>query len=107
MLRHILSFDWKYFLNLKWPLSKLGLDTKFSFLYLLYILALFILSKFFLDVVESKYITYLNIERLDSNIESKSSNNTYLNIIETFKKLFKKINIIESQNLITTLTKAK
>ena len=25
--------------------------------------------------------------RLDSNIESKSSNNTYLNIIEIFKKL--------------------
>ena len=25
---------------------------------------------------------------LDSNIESKSSNNTYLNIIEIFKKLF-------------------
>ena len=28
--------------------------------------------------------------RLDSNIESKSLNNTYLNIIEIFKKLFKK-----------------
>ena len=38
--------------------------------------------------------------RLDIKIESKSSNNTYLNIIKIFKKLFKKINIIESQNLI-------
>ena len=28
--------------------------------------------------------------RLDSNIESKSSNNTYFNIIEIFNKLFKK-----------------
>ena len=45
--------------------------------------------------------------RLDSNIESKSSNNTYLNIIKIFKKLFKKINIIESQNLIIKSTKEK
>ena len=42
--------------------------------------------------------------RLDSNIESQSSNNTYLNITKIFKKLFKKINIIESQNLIITST---
>ena len=28
-----------------------------------------------------------NIMRLDSNIESKSSNNTYLNIIKIFNKL--------------------
>ena len=45
--------------------------------------------------------------RLDSNIESKSLNNTYLNIIEIFKKLFKKINIIESQNLVVTSTSKK
>ena len=31
------------------------------------------------------------LRRLDSNIESKSSNNTYLNIIEIFNKLSKKI----------------
>ena len=49
----------------------------------------------------NKFLTK-NKERLDSNIESKSSNNTYLNIIEIFKKLFKKINIIQSQNLIIT-----
>ena len=30
------------------------------------------------------------LRRLDGNIESKSLNNTYLNIIEIFKKLFKK-----------------
>ena len=45
--------------------------------------------------------------RLDSNIESKSSNNTYLNIIEIFNKLFEKLNIIELQNLVATSTKAK
>ena len=42
--------------------------------------------------------------RLDSNIESKSSNNTYLNIIEIFNKLFKKLNIIELRNLVVTST---
>ena len=42
--------------------------------------------------------------RLDSNIESKSSNYTYLNIIEIFNKLYKKLNIIEIQNLIVTST---
>ena len=47
------------------------------------------------------------LTRLDSNIESKSLNNTYLNIIEIFNKLFKKLNIIESQNLVVTSTKAK
>ena len=45
--------------------------------------------------------------RLDTNIESKSLNNTYLNIIKTFNKLFKKLNIIESQNLVVTSIKAK
>ena len=45
--------------------------------------------------------------RLGGNIESKSSNNTYLNIIEIFNKLFKKLNIIESQNLVVTLTSKK
>ena len=30
------------------------------------------------------------IKRLDCNMESKSSNNTYLNIIKIFNKLFKK-----------------
>ena len=42
--------------------------------------------------------------RLDSNIESKSLNNTNLNIIKIFNKLFLKINIIESRNLVVTLT---
>ena len=46
-------------------------------------------------------------KRLDSNIESKSSNNTYLNIIKIFNKLFKKLNIIELRNLVVTSTKAK
>ena len=45
--------------------------------------------------------------RLDSNIISKSLNNTYLNIIKIFNKLFKKINIIESRNLEVTLTSKK
>ena len=40
--------------------------------------------------------------RLDSHIESKSSNNNYLNNIEIFNKLFKKFNIIDSQNLVVT-----
>ena len=51
-----------------------------------------------------KWKTKAFIQRLDSNIESKSSNKTYLNIFEIFKKLFKKINIIESRNLIITST---
>ena len=42
--------------------------------------------------------------RLDSNIESKSSNNTYLNVIKIFNKLFKKFNIIHLRNLIITST---
>ena len=42
--------------------------------------------------------------RLDSNIESKSSNYTYLNIIQIFKKIYKKLNIVEIQNLIVTPT---
>ena len=45
--------------------------------------------------------------RLDSNIESKSSNNTYLNIIEIFNKLFKKLNFIKSWNLVVTSTRKK
>ena len=54
----------------------------------------------------NKFKVYEN-QRLDSNIESKAINNTYLNIIGIFNKLFKKLNIIESQNLVVTLTKAK
>ena len=50
---------------------------------------------------------YTVMRRLDRNIKLKSSNNTYLNIIEIFKKLFKKINIIESQNLLVTSTSKK
>ena len=42
------------------------------------------------------------LTRLDSNIKSKSLNNTYLNIIKIFNKLFKKINIIKSRNLVVT-----
>ena len=45
--------------------------------------------------------------RQDSNIESKSLNNTDLNIIKIFNKFFKKFNIIESRNLVVTSTKAK
>ena len=45
--------------------------------------------------------------RLDSNIESKSTNNTFLNIIEIFNKLSKKINIIKPQNLVVTSTSKK
>ena len=45
--------------------------------------------------------------RLDSNIESKSSNNTYLNIIEIFNKVLKKINIIKLRNLVVTSTSKK
>ena len=39
-----------------------------------------------------------------TNIESKSSNNTYWNIIKIFNKLFKKMNIIKMQNLVATST---
>ena len=45
--------------------------------------------------------------RLDSNIESKSTNNTYLNFIEIFYKIFKKMNIIEMQTLVGTLAQKK
>ena len=45
--------------------------------------------------------------RLDSNIKSKSLNNTYLNIIEIFNKLFKNMNIINMQNLVVTLPRKK
>ena len=44
---------------------------------------------------------------LDSNIESKSSNNTYLNIVKIFNKLFKKMNIIKMQNLVVTSTRKR
>ena len=37
--------------------------------------------------------------RLDGNIKSKSSNNTYLNIVKIFNKLFKIMNMIKMQNL--------
>ena len=42
----------------------------------------------------------MKVPRLVSNIESKSSNNNYLNIIETFNKLLEKLNIIELRNLV-------
>ena len=48
--------------------------------------------------------------RLDSNIHSKSSNNTYLNIIEIlFLLLFfiSCINYIECKNLVVTSTSEK
>ena len=46
----------------------------------------------------------LEWRRLDSNIESKSSNNTYLNIIKIFNKWLKKLNIIILWNLVVTST---
>ena len=42
---------------------------------------------------------------LDSNIKSKALNNTYLKSVEIFNKLFKKMNIIEIQNLVVTWKK--
>ena len=44
--------------------------------------------------------------RLDSNIESKSSNNTYFNIIELLFLIyiFFNLKIIESENLVMPLT---
>ena len=59
------------------------------------------------EIIALKLITYFEeaILRLDGNMESKSSKNTYLNIIDIFNKLFKKLNIIESQNLVVTSTK--
>ena len=45
--------------------------------------------------------------RLENKFESKSLNNTFLNVIEIFNKLFKKLNIIESRNLVVTVTKKK
>ena len=50
---------------------------------------------------------FANFQRLDSNIESKSLNNTYLNIIKILNKLFKKLNIIKSQNLVVKSTLKK
>ena len=35
------------------------------------------------------------------------SNNTYLNIVVIFKKIFKKLNIIEMRNLVVTSTRKK
>ena len=45
--------------------------------------------------------------RLDSNIELESLNNTYLNIVKIFNKLFQKMNIIEMLNLVATSTRKK
>ena len=53
------------------------------------------------------YIFVSKYLRFCSNIEWTSSNNTYLNIIEILNKLFKKLNIIESRNLIRTSTLGK
>ena len=64
-------------------------------------------SKFCQDHYFLSIVFGLVFLRFCSNIKSKSSNNTHLNIIKSFNKLFKKLNIIESQNLITTLTQAK
>ena len=49
----------------------------------------------------------IRINKYDSNIESKSLNNTYLNIIKIFNKLFLKMNITEMQNLVVKLTRKK
>ena len=46
----------------------------------------------------------VNESRLDSIADSKSSNKTYLNIVEIFNKLFKKMNIIEIKTLVATPT---
>ena len=59
------------------------------------------------DVDAKMTRNYVKMRRLDGNIESKPSNNTYLNIIEIFNELFKKINIIESRNLVVTSTSKK
>ena len=50
------------------------------------------------------FITKLpcNLIDLDRNIESVTSNNTYLNTIKIFIKLLWKMNIIEIQKLIVT-----
>ena len=46
------------------------------------------------------------MKRLDSNIESKSSNNTFMNIIELLFLIyiFFNLKIIKSENLAKTLT---
>ena len=45
--------------------------------------------------------------RLDRHIKSKPSNGTYLNIIKISNELFKKMDIIEMQNLVVTSTVKK
>ena len=47
-------------------------------------------SKMEIMIVTQARGTFQVLTRLDSNIESKSSNNTYLNIIKIFNKLSKK-----------------
>ena len=49
----------------------------------------------------------VNNARLASNAGSITLNYTYLNIVEIFNKLFKKMNIIEIGNLIVTSTRKK
>ena len=47
------------------------------------------------------------LRSLDSNIKWVTSNNTYLNIIKIFNKLFEKINTIKMGNLVVTSTRKK
>ena len=41
--------------------------------------------------------------RLNSNIESKSSNSTYLNIIKISNKLFKKMNMLKNRKFSSNI----
>ena len=66
------------------------------------------MNSFCLVMPESTFTLFTHPAwRLNSNIKSKSSNITYLNIIKIFNKLFKKMKIIKKQNLVVTSTVKK
>ena len=59
-------------------------------------------------LLSSKKIIKINVNSTqESNIKLKSSNYTYLKIIEIFNKLFKKMNIIKMQKFGSNIDSEK
>ena len=100
---YLLSFN--YYLMFFFPIF--FLCSLFYFLSVLLISWHFICFLSFLLTISIVFSFFLYSLRLDNNIESKSFNNTYLKIIKIFNKLLKKLNMIQSWNLITTSTLGK
>ena len=66
-------------------------------------LGLFITVRFMVRTLTAEYLQ----DWSQHWIFPKSLNNTYINIIKTLNKIFKKVNIIESQNLVVRSTLKK